>query len=479
MLHRLVQNTIWRSAAEVTGRLGSALFWILLARFLGASAFGAISFAVALLGFFDLLSSLGLGSLLTRDAAQNPAAAAAFFGQMLLIGLVSACAGALLMVATTWIIDPAPTTRQMVLLLAATLPASSVAYWSKSLLTAAERMDLIGAATLLETALLIVPGFLLLTAGQGILAVAVALAVSKAAAALLLYHLASRHVARPAWTLDVARIVYLLKQVPLFLATALCNATFWSATVILVTWRQGESVAGHFSAAFKLISYSLLFAITFSQALLPVASRLAREDRPLYERLLRRALHYLLIFFLGLAALLSLLAEPLIRTLYGAGMEGAAVVLRWLAWMLVPYGLIPALAYTLVSHHHPRRDLAANFGGALTLITTILLLQPRFPAAGAALAMLLGALVFAAIEFGSVHRLLYRLTPDRGTLAVIIAGGLMVLGLHFTASLSLLPRAALGTALYAAALWFFGAVNRVELVRLGQALRPAGKEQLA
>lgn len=479
MLHRLVRNTLWRSAAEVTGRLGSALFWILLARFLGASAFGAISFAIALLGFFDLLSSLGLGSLLTRDAAQDPAAAAAFFGQMLLIGLVSACAGAMLMVATAWFVDPAPATQRMVLLLAATLPASSVAYWSKALLTAAERMDLIGAATLLETSLLIVPGFVLLTAGQGILAVAVALALSKVAASVLLYRLASRHVARPLWSLDSARIRYLLRHVPLFLGTALCNATFWSAAVILITWRLGESAAGHFSAAFKLISYSLLFAITFSQALLPVASRLAREDRKLYERLLRRALHYLLIFFTGLAALLSLLAEPLIRTLYGPGMEGAVVVLRWLAWMLVPYGLIPALAYTLVSHHQPRRDMAANLGGALTLIAATLLLLPRFPDSGAAVAMLLGALVFAAIELGSVHRLLYRLAPDRGTLAVIIAGGGLALGLELTASLPLLLRAALGTALYGGALWLMGALDRVELVRIGEALRPAGKERLA
>ena len=73
MLQTLIKNTVWRSLADVVARLGSALFWILLARYLGAGTFGAISFALALMGFFELVSSLGLSSVLTRDAAQNPA----------------------------------------------------------------------------------------------------------------------------------------------------------------------------------------------------------------------------------------------------------------------------------------------------------------------------------------------------------------------------------------------------------------------
>ena len=115
--------------------LGSALFWILLARFLGAGLFGAISFALALMGFFELVSSLGLSSVLTRDAAQNPATAAGYFGHMLIIGLVSSVAGGLLMAGAAWLVRPDPGTLRIVVVLALLLPFTSVAYWSRAMLT--------------------------------------------------------------------------------------------------------------------------------------------------------------------------------------------------------------------------------------------------------------------------------------------------------------------------------------------------------
>jgi O-antigen/teichoic acid export membrane protein len=479
MLQTLIRNTIWRSTADVIARLGSAIFWILLARFLGAGIFGAISFALALFGFFELVSSLGLGSVLTRDAAQDPTAAAAYFGHMLIIGMASAALGALLMMAAARLIRPDPGTTQLVVIMALLLPLTSVAYWSRALLTAAEKMRYISLGTLVENGILIVLGLGLLLSGQGALAVVAALVVSKLAAAVLLFHLAKSRVVRPDWRINRKVAGYLLRQVPLFLGIALFNATFWSITVILVTWLKGEVAAGYFSAAYKLISYALLFAVAFSQALLPVASRLARQDRGLYAQLLRRALRYLAMLFLGLAVALSLLAEPIILLLYGPGMAGAIPVLRWLAWMLVPYGIVPALAYTLVSHHHSRRDLWANLAGALVVVIANIILIPHWSVTGAAVAMVLGALVFAGIEYGSVHQLLYSLRPDRSSLATFGAAVLLALCLILLRESNILFRTAAGGAIYGLALWFFRAIDCRDLFQLWRAALPQRKERIA
>jgi O-antigen/teichoic acid export membrane protein len=479
MLQNLIKNTVWRSLADVFARLGSALFWILLARFLGAGAFGAVSFALALMGFFELVASLGLGSVLTRDAAQNPAAAAAYFGHMLILGMASAAAGTLLMIAAAWLIRPDQGTLIIAIAMAVLLPLTSVAYWSRAMLSSAEKMQYISLGTLTENAILIVLGLGLLFAGQGMRAVLLALILSKVAAAILLYGLACRETAAPVWRLEKPMTGYLLRQVPLFLLIAIFNGLFWSITVVIITWSQGEAAAGYFSAAYKLISYVLLFAVAFSQALLPVAAKLARQDRALYEQLLRRALHYLAIFFLGAALLLSLLAEPIVRLLYGPGMAGAVPVLRILAWMVLPYGLIPALAYTLVSHHQPRRDMWANLAGAVTVVTINLILVPRLSAVGGAVAMVAGSALFAAFEFASVTRLLYPLRPERRTLTLLVSAGLMALALVGLHGANLFIRGFVACTVYAAALWFLRGVDRRELIQLLAAARPQRTERMA
>ncbi|HPR87886.1 MAG TPA: oligosaccharide flippase family protein [bacterium] len=478
MLQRIIRNTLWRSLADVIARLGSALFWVLLARYLGAGIFGALSFALALMGFFELVSSLGLGSVLTRDAAQDPGAASRYFGHMLMIGMASAVAGAFLMVATAWAVRPDPATLRIVMVLALLLPLTSVAYWSRSMLAAAEKMQYISFGTLTENGLLIVLGLGLLLTGHGLQAVTAALVVSKLASTLLLFHLARRRAARPVWCLERGMAGYILRQVPLFLAIAVFNGLFWSVTVIMVTWLQGEVAAGYFSAAFKLISYVLLFAVAFSQALFPVAARLAQQDRALYFVLLRRALYYLVMLFIGVALLLSLLARPIILLLYGPGMAGAIPVLQSLAWMAVPYGIIPVLAYTLVSHHHQRRDLWANLAGAATVVAGNLVLIPVWSAAGGALAMVAGACVFAAVEFGSVCSLLYPLTPERGAWALGASAALLALTLVLLRHASLALSAGAGCGVYAAALWLSRAISRQDLLHLWRSAWPQHEERL-
>jgi len=478
MLQRLIRNTLWRSLADVVARLGSALFWILLARFLGAGIFGALSFALALMGFFELVSSLGLGSILTRDAAQDPAAAGRYFGHLLIIGMASAVVGAMGMVAAAWAIRPDPATLSIVIVLALLLPLSSISYWSRAMLAAAEKMQYISFGTLVENGLLILLGLGWLLTGRGLTAVVTALVVSKLAASVLLFTLARSQAARPVWRIERGMLRTILCQVPLFLTIAVCNGLFWSVTVVMITWLQGEVAAGYFSAAYKLISYALLFAVAFSQALFPVAARLAQQNRALYLAL-RRALYYLLMLFLGVALTLSLLARPIILLLYGPGMAGAIPVLRALAWMAVPYGLIPALAYTLVSHHYQRRDMWANLAGALAVIAGNLALVPGWSAAGGALAMVAGACVFAGIEFGSVCTLLYPLKPGRSLRRLGASAGALALTLVLLREAPLVLSLSLGCGIYALALWLSRAIDHQDLIQLWRSALPLREEGLA
>ena len=91
ILKSLVKNTFARTMTELINRFGAAIFWVLVARQLGASALGALAFAMSLFSFFLTVSTLGLGSVVIRDVARDRKKAGAYFGQTILFGSGSIC----------------------------------------------------------------------------------------------------------------------------------------------------------------------------------------------------------------------------------------------------------------------------------------------------------------------------------------------------------------------------------------------------
>ncbi len=476
ILHSLISNTLWRSVAELMSRLTSAAFWILVARYLGPTALGSIAFAVSLFSFFELLSSLGLGSVLTRDVAKKPQAAASYYGHALLIGSASAFGFTALMLLAIWFLQPNTTTAINACIMAIALPLAGIIYFSRSMLIAVEKIIYATYATFIENVFQLAVGWLLLMHGLGAIYVVWLLVVAKAIACVLMVYFTMRKVAAPSWRIGRSSLRYWFAQVPSFLLIAVLNGLFWSMTIIMLTKFSGEHEAGYFSAAFKLVSFFLLFAWAYGQALFPVAAKLTdtTANAELFTKILRKSLKYLFICSLAVAAMLSLLSRQIVLLLYGAEMLPSAFALRWLAWVLVPYAAIPVLAYTLISNHLQRRDLIANFAATVTLFISIGLLVPQWGAMGAAIAMLIGSIIFFLCEYVSVHKLLFPLQLHWHDLWPLTAAGMMSVWLFYTRENHVLMGVVLGTLTYFLILYLSNSINKNEIGLLKRCVTRSG-----
>jgi len=465
LVQTLIRNTIWRSAADVISRLTSAVFWVLVARRLGAQSLGSIAFALSLYSFFELLSSLGLGSVLTRDVAKNRDAAGQYFGHTLIIGSATALLLTAILALTGYLLQPNPQTQRLVWIMALALPLSGLLTFGRALLISAEKMVPVTIATVVENVFQLAAAWMALGRGFGVEMVVWIMVVGKLMATSIMAYSAATRVMRPVWKISGSLTSYLFKQVPLFVTVSILNSIFWSLAVILLTRLQGEVQAGYFSAAYKLVTFILILAMAYGQAMFPVSARLAHDPAQpdLHARLLRKSLKLMLIIFLAAAAGLSLLSTPIVRWLYGPEMTPAAPVLAWLAWLLVPYGLVPILAYTLVSHHRQRNDLQANFTGAAVLTLALVVLIPMRGAQGAAMAMVAGALAFFMVEFLAVHRWIVPLGVGLRLLWPFVGVGLMAGSVLFLQAWPLLLRIAAGAAVYLIFLWCTQAIGTREV----------------
>ena len=106
----MVTNTAARSVTELINRAGSAIFWIVLARYLGASGLGSFAFGLSMFNLFTVISTLGLNSVVVRDVARNHDNAGKYFGHTLLLGSVAASVMAVAMIFVSALLKPSTDT---------------------------------------------------------------------------------------------------------------------------------------------------------------------------------------------------------------------------------------------------------------------------------------------------------------------------------------------------------------------------------
>ena len=456
-------NTVARIVTEIFNRFGAAIFWVLVARYLGVSALGALAFALSLHSFFLAISTFGLGAVLIRDVARDRSLAGLYLAQCLAFGSVLATVAAAVMVGFAWISGSVGDTLIVTSILAAALVPSSIFYWSKSLLTAAEQMHKIAFARLIENSVKVVAGVTLLFCGGTILEMAFILFLSKTVSAIILFMDVRRKI-KPIWRIDRPLLVYFARLAPSFGLTSLGNCLFWTMPVILLARLAGDYQAGLFAAAYKLVDVAVSFSLAYGQALFPVAARSAKDISGQFRSLLTKSVKYSLMLSPAIAIGLVMLAHPLIRFIYGTSMLESAPVLSLLAWMLIPFSLVPVLAYSLVSRHLQRYDVFANTIAACLVIGLGFALVPSLGARGTALSIVAGTLVYCSIEWIGVRRNIYRLSLSKHIWKPACASFVMAGVLYFFNNSYLLFAIALAGVTYVISLILSKAITKRELL---------------
>src|SRR5690348_8691846 len=123
---RVIRNILALLANQVGSWLVTFVITLVVPSYLGASVYGLYSFAYSYIGFFALGMQLGIGTYLTWRIAREPEMAnrLTFNALLMQAPLGIACSAAALLVLP--LIDPDPTTRTLIILVAISTIFSSL-----------------------------------------------------------------------------------------------------------------------------------------------------------------------------------------------------------------------------------------------------------------------------------------------------------------------------------------------------------------
>jgi O-antigen/teichoic acid export membrane protein len=444
---RVARNSLAPIILNLFNRGIDFAFALVMLRILGPEDAGIYFYAGFIFVWFDIFTNFGLDLYLTREVARDRSLAARYFFStsalrfgLTLVGV--ALLAAFLLARQSLIVPPLSAHGVVaILLLYVGLFPGSLSKGMTSLFYAFEQAEYPAAITTISTLSKTLLGLVVLVLGYGVVGLAgvsiltnvLTLAVLLWGGRRLLAAQSKSHVAEAHRMMDFPLMRRMMGESWPLLLNHFLATIFFQIDVLIIEAIHGARMVGLYSVAYKWLAALNIIPAFFTQAMLPVMSRQAHEDRDALKRTYVLSVKLLLIIALPLAVLFTFLAYFLTAVLGGAEyLPDSAIATQIMIWS-IPFGWINSLTqYVLVALDLQRRITRAFILAVTFNIVANLIFVPQYGYQAAALATIASEfmllLPFVRLLTGALGRINWLEMVWRPAAASAVLGGVLALG---------------------------------------------------
>lgn len=424
-VQRVAVNVIWLLADRIV-RLGVGLLvsvWV--ARYLGPQLFGVYNYAIAFVGLFGFVSTLGLDSIVVRDIVHAPQDANEILGTAFTLKLIGATLTVIVTISTVSLFrsnDPAMPLL-VGLIAAGTLfqAFDAIDFWFQSQIQSKYTVYARNAAfliiSLVKVVLIQLQAPLIAFAGAALAEIALG------SIGLITAYRLTGHTVRQ-WRASLARARSLLGASWPLMLTSIAVWVYMRIDQVMLGSLADDRALGIYSAAVRLSEVWYFIPGAIVSSVFPAILRSKKIDEQLYYDRVQRLFNLMAALSYIIVLPLTLLADPIINLLYGPSYREASGMFVVLMWTGLFVALGVAREAWAVTEGLMRFSFATTVAGAITNIVLNVIFIPRWGALASAWATLVAQAV--AVSFST---LLY--APTRRIFvmqlkALILRGGFRV-----------------------------------------------------
>ena len=372
-LFRIAKNATSLFIADIIAKLTSALFTMVVVRYLSTSDYGAYSAILSFLAIGGLVAEFGLSQVLVREIAQQKQKGSELFSGAILVAvpLVVIASGGITIAAIVFGYSSAFYT--LLAFSSIAILANTLVLLAGAVLRAFERM---GVLSLINSGVLVFSaavGIVWLRHGAGLRELIILLIATSAANALTLLVYVLRRLAGFVLTRALRAGPSLLIGAAPIVIFGLCGVILQRFDILLLSRACGMSEAGIYSAA-RTITEALAMVIqSVVGAVFPFMAMRWKESAMATVRSYEQMLRIFVIIGMATTVGMFLLADKTVLLIYGERYLGSAVCLRVLVWSFMlnafsgPVGMLLVVTKDRLRHYVPYA-LAAT---ALSIVLNI------------------------------------------------------------------------------------------------------------
>lgn len=420
---RVARNSLAPIILNLFNRGIDMAFAIVMYRLLQPFEIGIYSFAVVLFVWFDIFTNFGLDLFLMREASQRKSRAGhyfyntSFFRLLLSFAGVPLLAGALLLWQSSGVESISAEGLTAIGLLYLGLFPASLSKGMTSLFYANEQAEKPAAIATITTVNKAIFGVIALLLGHGIVGLAAVSIFNNILTLLVLVWAGRRLIGKIAQRLPDRKLIgdMIGESFPLMLNHFLATI-FFQIDIVILQALKGAEVVAQYSTAYKWLLAINVVPAFFTQALFPVMSRQAKDDRSALTRSCAFGIKLLFAITLPLALIFTVLAEPLTLILGGARyLPDGAIALQLMIWS-IPFGWMNSLIqYALVALGRQRLITRAFALAVIFNIAANVIFIPQYGFRAAAIATIASEVVL----FLPFVYLMRRSLPGLGVISLL------------------------------------------------------------
>ncbi len=386
--NRIVKNAGWLIGGKITQMILNLVVGLLTARHLGPSNYGIINYANAYIAFFSSLCTLGINNILVKELIDNPKREGEILGSSILLRLVSSLFSVLTILGIVSIADRNDPGTILVVSLCSISVLFQVFdvfnYWFQSRL----HSKISAAASLTAYTITAAYKVYLVVTGKPVTYFALSTSVDVFFIALILY-LCYRKYGGQRLTASFSVAKQLLSRSCHFILPGLMVAVYGQTDKMMLKQMISDAEIGYYATASTICGMWCFVLSAVIDSVYPSIMQSNRNgDEKEFERLNR--ILYAIVFYASafVSLLFTVLAEPVVRILYGEAYLPAVTPLRIITWYTAFSYLGVARNAWIVGKNKQKYLIWIYLSAALSNIVLNLLLIPVWGASGAALASL-------------------------------------------------------------------------------------------
>ncbi len=385
---RYFKNTSWMFLGQFFSLAVSFFVGAYIARYLGPENFGAMSYALSFVALFGFLAGFGVENILNRELIKFPEKR----DELLSAGFWLKLSGGLLAIIiinlVSWTFNQNYLIRLLIFIFSLTLVGQSftvinIFFQSQVLAKKAVIIQLV--VTLLSAILKLV----LIGLNLGVIwltAVYIFDSLTLALGLLFIYYKNYKTFFYRQLNKRVASL--LLRDSWPIMLTAIAVTTYSKIDQIFIKQLLDTTAVGLYSVSARLTEACSFVPSIICASLFPSIVN-ARDNQANYLARLKKLFLLILLIAIFTALVLFVLAEPIIRLLFGAAYLLSVATFKIYLWSIIPSFLMIVANYYLIAENLTRLYLFITvLGAGLNIILNILLI-PHYGILGSALATLI------------------------------------------------------------------------------------------
>lgn len=383
----------WMFFAKIGSMAVSFFATMIVARHLGPTNYGQLSYAISFVGLFSFIAALGIDQILYRDLVKYPEKRNEYIGSALVLRMVASAVAFVLCIITAFIMSE----NDISLLLIFIVSLSFV--FSTFLLTTYEFQATVqqkypSILALAVTILLNILKILVILSGKGVIYLAFIIVLEPILyTAGYLYFRVKVFGTMKHWRFDKVIAVAIVKDsFPLIFASAFFIIYARIDQVMIKNMMDATSV-GLYSAAVSISEIWYFIPHIITASLFPAIVNAKKVSEGLYYARIRKLFLVVLLVSFIVCLPTTLLSESIILLIFGGEFLGANVALQIYVWSNIG-GILTSLVHQILITENLTKAISITsfFGMAANIILNFFLI-PKYGIAGAATASMISYIV--------------------------------------------------------------------------------------